>query len=52
MGNTQSGSLLTRTGGALDSFVAELGADVVYERRSVLLELLRLIANIHIYLFL
>ncbi|TFK80173.1 hypothetical protein K466DRAFT_667799 [Polyporus arcularius HHB13444] len=29
MGNAQS---LTRTSGALDSFVAELGADVVYER--------------------
>lgn len=30
MGNAQS---LTRTSGALDSFVAELGGDVVYERR-------------------
>lgn len=33
MGNAQS---LTRTSGALDSFVAELGPDVVYERRYIL----------------
>ncbi|KAH7910911.1 hypothetical protein BJ138DRAFT_1126480 [Hygrophoropsis aurantiaca] len=32
MGNAQSGSTLTRTSGALDSFVAELGGDVVYDR--------------------
>ncbi|KDQ50203.1 hypothetical protein JAAARDRAFT_165024 [Jaapia argillacea MUCL 33604] len=32
MGNTHSGSTLTRTGGALDSFVAELGSDIVYEK--------------------
>ncbi|KAG6826329.1 hypothetical protein H0H92_000291 [Tricholoma furcatifolium] len=32
MGNVHSGSTLTRTTGALDSFVAELGGDVVYER--------------------
>ncbi|EPQ51918.1 ARM repeat-containing protein [Gloeophyllum trabeum ATCC 11539] len=32
MGNAQSGSTLTRTGGALDSFVAELGNDIVYEK--------------------
>lgn len=32
MGNVQSGSTLTRTTGALDSFVAELGGDVVYEK--------------------
>ncbi|KZT22328.1 WD40 repeat-like protein [Neolentinus lepideus HHB14362 ss-1] len=32
MGNAQSGSSLTRTGGALDSFVAELGNDIVYEK--------------------
>lgn len=32
MGHAQS---LTRTSGALDSFVAELGGDVVYERRYV-----------------
>ena len=32
MGNAQS---LTRTSGALDSFVVELGGDVVYERRCV-----------------
>lgn len=30
MGNAQS---LTRTTGALDSFVAELGGDIIYERR-------------------
>lgn len=33
MGNSQSGSTLTRTTGALDSFVAELGADIIYEKR-------------------
>ncbi|KAI0050276.1 ARM repeat-containing protein [Auriscalpium vulgare] len=32
MGNTQSGYPLTRTAGALDSFVAELGPDIVYEK--------------------
>ena len=32
MGNAQS---LTRTSGALDSFVSDLGADVLYERRHV-----------------
>ncbi|PFH53431.1 hypothetical protein AMATHDRAFT_187356 [Amanita thiersii Skay4041] len=32
MGNTHPGSTLTRTTGALDSFVAELGGDVIYER--------------------
>ncbi|TFK53148.1 ARM repeat-containing protein [Heliocybe sulcata] len=32
MGNVQSGSTLTRTGGALDSFVGELGNDIVYEK--------------------
>ncbi|CAK5279344.1 unnamed protein product [Mycena citricolor] len=32
MGNAHSGSTLTRTTAALDSFVAELGSDVVYER--------------------
>ncbi|TDL19537.1 ARM repeat-containing protein [Rickenella mellea] len=31
MGNNQSGSVL-RTGGALDSFVAELGPDIAYEK--------------------
>lgn len=30
MGNTQS---LTRTGGALDSFIADLGSDLVFEKR-------------------
>lgn len=34
MGNTHSGSIL-RTGGALDSFVAELGSDLIYEKRLV-----------------
>lgn len=33
MGNAQSGSTLTRTTGALDSYVAELGGDIVYEKR-------------------
>ncbi|KAH7882946.1 hypothetical protein F5I97DRAFT_1938850 [Phlebopus sp. FC_14] len=32
MGNVQSGSTLTRTSGALDSFVTELGGDVTYEK--------------------
>ncbi|KAK0194518.1 hypothetical protein F5146DRAFT_1036233 [Armillaria mellea] len=32
MGNTQSGSTLTRTTGALDSFVAELGGEILYEK--------------------
>ncbi|GLB39855.1 putative protein kinase [Lyophyllum shimeji] len=32
MGNIHSGSTLTRTTGALDSFVAELGGDVIYEK--------------------
>jgi hypothetical protein len=32
MGNAQS---LTRTSGALDSFVAELGTDLVYDKRYV-----------------
>jgi len=35
MGNVQSGSALTRTTGALDSFVAELGGDVIFEKRCV-----------------
>lgn len=34
MGNAQS---LIRTSGALDSFVTELGSDIVYERRCGLL---------------
>ncbi|KIJ63655.1 hypothetical protein HYDPIDRAFT_175967 [Hydnomerulius pinastri MD-312] len=32
MGNVQSGSTLTRTSGALDSFVTELGGDLTYEK--------------------
>ncbi|RDB23837.1 Serine/threonine-protein kinase ppk19 [Hypsizygus marmoreus] len=32
MGNIHSGSTLTRTTGALDSFVAELGGDIIYEK--------------------
>ncbi|OAX43719.1 ARM repeat-containing protein [Rhizopogon vinicolor AM-OR11-026] len=32
MGNVQSGSTLTRTSGALDSFVTELGGGVVYDK--------------------
>lgn len=35
MGNTQSGYPLTRTVAALDSFVSELGSDIVYEKRCV-----------------
>ncbi|KAI0037081.1 ARM repeat-containing protein [Vararia minispora EC-137] len=33
MGNAQSGYPLIRNAGALDSFVAELGSDIVYEKR-------------------
>jgi phosphoinositide-3-kinase regulatory subunit 4 len=33
MGNTHSGFNFTRTSGALDSFVAELGGDIVYDKR-------------------
>ncbi|KAG6835274.1 hypothetical protein H0H93_003241, partial [Arthromyces matolae] len=32
MGNAHSGSTLTRSTGAVDSFVAELGGDIIYER--------------------
>ncbi|KAJ7057004.1 hypothetical protein C8F01DRAFT_1153032 [Mycena amicta] len=32
MGNTHSGSTLTRTTAALDSFVAELGSDIIYDK--------------------
>ncbi|KAF8958945.1 hypothetical protein BDZ97DRAFT_1839964 [Flammula alnicola] len=32
MGNVQSGSALTRTTVALDSFVAELGGDIIFEK--------------------
>ncbi|KAF9254440.1 hypothetical protein L218DRAFT_1082334 [Marasmius fiardii PR-910] len=32
MGNVQSGSTFTRTTGALDSFISELGGDIIYER--------------------
>ncbi|KAJ7216643.1 hypothetical protein GGX14DRAFT_442277 [Mycena pura] len=32
MGNVQTGSTLTRTTAALDSFVAELGTDIIYEK--------------------
>ncbi|KAJ4489999.1 hypothetical protein J3R30DRAFT_3277445 [Lentinula aciculospora] len=32
MGNIQSGSTLTRTTGALDSFITELGGDILYEK--------------------
>ena len=32
MGNTVSGAT-ARTGGALDSYVSELGADIIYEKR-------------------
>ncbi|KAJ3746567.1 hypothetical protein DFH05DRAFT_1607341 [Lentinula detonsa] len=32
MGNIQSGSTLARTPGALDSFIAELGGEILYEK--------------------
>ncbi|KAJ7594229.1 hypothetical protein C8J56DRAFT_926236 [Mycena floridula] len=32
MGNTQPGSMLNRPTGALDSFIAELGGDIIYEK--------------------
>ncbi|KAF9078567.1 hypothetical protein BDP27DRAFT_1378971 [Rhodocollybia butyracea] len=32
MGNVQSGSTLTRTTGAIDSFITELGTDILYEK--------------------
>jgi len=35
MGNVNSGSELTRTMGALDLFVVELGGDIIYEKRCV-----------------
>lgn len=34
MGNAQPGSMLTRTTGALDSYVAELGNDIIFDKRS------------------
>lgn len=33
MGNVHSGSALTRTTVALDSFVGELGGDIIFEKR-------------------
>lgn len=33
MGNAQSGSSLTRTTVALDSFIAELGGDIIFEKK-------------------
>jgi hypothetical protein len=36
MGNTQSGYTLTRTAATLDSFISELGPEIVYEKRYVL----------------
>jgi len=42
MGNSISGHAASRTGGALDSFVSELGADVTCERRFILLFSVRL----------
>jgi phosphoinositide-3-kinase regulatory subunit 4 len=35
MGNTQSGYTLTRTAATLDSFISELGPEIVYEKRYV-----------------
>jgi len=40
MGNTQSGYTLTRTAATLDSFISELGPEIVYEKRYVLLYVL------------
>jgi phosphoinositide-3-kinase, regulatory subunit 4 len=36
MGNTQSGYTLTRTAATLDSFISELGSEIVYGERYVL----------------
>ena len=33
MGNIHSGSALTRTTVALDSFIGELGGDIIFEKR-------------------
>jgi hypothetical protein len=33
MGNTQSGYTLTRTAATLDSFISELGPEIVYGER-------------------
>src|SRR5258707_1651967 len=41
MGNTQSGYTLTRTAATLDSFISELGPEIVYEKRYVLYVLTR-----------
>jgi hypothetical protein len=35
MGNTQSGYTLTRTAATLDSFISELGPEIVYGERYV-----------------
>lgn len=35
MGNAHSGSALTRTTVALDSFVSELGGDIIFEKKYV-----------------
>ena len=42
MGNVHSGSTLTRTTVALDSFVGELGGDIIFEKRWVFLSLTEL----------
>jgi hypothetical protein len=36
MGNSVSGQFNNRPGGALDSYVSELGPDIVYEKRCAL----------------
>lgn len=36
MGNTQSGYTLTRTAATLDSFISELGPEIIYEKRYVI----------------
>ena len=33
MGNNHSSSIVTRNAGALDTFVSELGPDVMYDKR-------------------
>ena len=35
MGNNQSSAIVSRTGGALDAFVSELGPDIIYDKRCV-----------------
>lgn len=41
MGNNQSSAIVSRTGGALDTFVSELGSDIIYDKRSVELAVMK-----------